>query len=73
MNAITPAAKSAAQSSAGSYPGPPISAIEIPINAASEVSESLRWCQASVRIALLAIDSLVRSKYLNNNSLHIYH
>ena len=40
-------AKSAAQSSADSYPFPRNIAIEIPINAAIEVIASLLWCYAS--------------------------
>ena len=39
------------------------------MNAASDVSESLRWCQASVRIALLSIDSPVRNRKRNSSSL----
>jgi hypothetical protein len=35
-------ATSAAQSSADSHPGPPISAMLIPMNAAAEVNASLR-------------------------------
>ena len=44
---MNPEAKSAAQSSADSYPFPKIKAIEIPRNAATDVIASLRWCQAS--------------------------
>ena len=53
LKKMTPDAASAAQSSADSQPGPPQSAIEMPTNAAADVTASLRWCQASARTAVL--------------------
>ena len=47
-NAMIPQAKSAAQESALSQPAPPMSATEMPINAAIEVIASVLWCHASV-------------------------
>jgi len=53
LKKMTPDAASAAQSSADSQPGPPQSAIEMPTNAAADVTASLRWCHASALTAVL--------------------
>jgi len=60
FQAMIPQANSAAQSSAASYPSPMTSAIEIPMNAATEVNASERWCQASTRSAVLNVSRLIR-------------
>src|ERR1043166_2972511 len=62
-------AKSAAQSSADSQPGPPIRAIEIPTNAAAEVIASERWCQASAATAWLPSSWAPRNTRRNRVSL----
>ena len=66
---ITPEARSAAQSSADSQPGPPISATEMPTKAAAEVIASERWCQASAETTVLPTDSPSRRTRRNHSSL----
>ena len=66
---ITMLAASAAQSSAGSQPLPPMSAMLMPTNAASDVIASDRWCHASAVSATLADFSPAAATRRNNNSL----
>ena len=67
---IKPAAKSAAQSSATSYPFPRSNAIEIPTKAATDVMASLRWCQASARREELFASLLLRMTNRKEYSFH---
>ena len=69
FTAITIDAASAAQSSAASQPGPRITAIEIPTNAAADVSASLKWCWASVRTAVLPISEPTVPTRRDNSTL----
>ena len=75
---ITPEARSAAQSSADSQPGPPISAMQMPTKAAAEVMASERWCQASAETAVLPTDSPSRRdpaepQFLDHDHAHQHH
>ena len=60
LTAMITHAKSAAQSSAVSQPGPPQSAMLIPTNAAPEVSASDQWCSASMFSAVLPTSAPAR-------------